>query len=389
MMRLHNALGSICLLCLLALMMLSSCTRRPLEEEWQKGDYAEILLVTDWSLLDEVPTGMTALFFPEDGSSNIQIISNNTRENTIRLRKGKYRALIFNQSMYEFGSMTFSGIEDFFTAAASLNKLSPNSTVTAADYKWLSSMLSNPDSLEMAVREPEPFNADRLEYEVTDEMCQRQYYKDIAADDVDVWDVPTQKEYIDTIFSTPPPVPPTLHIKVRVKGINNAYQVRGYITNMARTNVFGPHVNTEEPAIHVIGQWTIHKDATNDKTGDVTSDIRCFGVPYMKVSDILDFNWGARAASSREIEVVDYGDNTLILDFLLRDNTHRQFDFTVTDDITYDKDQLLLDLELEVGAGEDDFPIVLPDVPDIIGSGGAGFDANVDDWKNEDHNILF
>lgn len=374
---------------ILTTIVLASCTRRPLEEEWQKGDYAEILLVTDWKLLDEIPTGMTALFFPEDGSNNVQIISNNTDENPVRLRRGKYRVLIFNQSMYEFGSMTFSGIDDFFTAAATLTNLSPNSTVTASDYKWLASMLSDPDSLNLAVREPEPFNADRFEYEVTAEMCQKQYLKDQSLINVPVWDVPEEVDYIDTIYSTPPPVPPTLNIKVRVKGINNAYQVKGYITNMARTNVIAPHVNTEEPALHVLGQWVIHTDANNEKTGDVTSSTRCFGVPNMKLSEILGFDWTTHSRTSRDIDVIDYGDNILILDFLLRDGSHRYFDFTVTDDITYDKDELILDLELEVGTGEDGFPVVLPDVPDIIGSGGAGFDADVDEWKQEDHNIQF
>lgn len=375
-------------LILLAAIVLSACTRRPLEEEWERGDYADILLVTDWQLLEETPTGITAIFYPVDGGEAISVISNNTKQNVIRLRKGKYRMLVFNQSVYEFGSMTFAGMDAFHTACASLTPLSPNSTITSADYRWLASMLSSPDSVALGMREPEPFNADRLEYEVTAEMCRLQYEKEqrgIVGDQG--WDIPEHEEYIDTIFSTPPPVPPTLNVKVRVKGINNAYQVKAYMTNMARSDLFGPHLNTEEPAIHVLGQWAIHTDPGDKTRGEVTSSIRCFGVPNMQVSDIMEMEWGARS-NSRAISL-DYGDNVLVLDFMLRDATHRYFDFTVTDDIEYDKEELILNLDLEVGAGEEGFPIVLPDVPDIIGDGGAGFNATVEDWKHEDHNINF
>ena len=385
-----------------------ACQRRPLEEEWMAGDYADILLMTDWSLLEENPTGLTAIFYPVNGGTPTQIVSNSIHQNVVRLKRGKYHMLVFNQSIYEFGSMSFSGMDAFPTACASLMPLTTNSTVTAADYRWLSEMISSRDSMDMAMREPEPFNADRLEYEVTEDMCRRQYYKETGiANNIPIWDLPEKEDYIDTIFSTPPPVPPTLHIKVRVKGIQNAYQVKAYITNMARADLFGPHINTSEPAIHVLGTWKITVDPGTPTKGEVTSNIRCFGVPDMQVTETDIYKEYGQPATRAMLDSSDDGggggsninydgENHLVLDFLLKDGTtHAHFDFEVSGDITYDEDELRLDVELEVGNDpsdpdyDPDFPVVLPDVPDVIGSGGTGFDATVEDWKHEDHTIQF
>lgn len=378
-------------LLLLALLAIS-CERRPLEEPWETGNYADILLVTDWSELEEVPTGLTAVFYPDDGGRPISLVTNSIKQNVIRLPRGRYHMLVFNQSVYEFGSMSFSGMDQFGTACASLQQLTTNSSVTAADYRWLATMLTQRDSLDMAMRTPEPFNADRLVYEVTEEMCKRQYYKETGiAQNIPIWDLPEPEEYVDTIFSTPPPVPPTLHVKVNVKGINNAYQVRAYITNMARSDLFGPHVNTNAPAIHVMSDWKITPAPSDVKVGEITSSIRCFGVPNMKVTETDIYkDFGTRADTRSATRVADYGENFLVLDFLLKDGkTHSKFLFEVSDNITYDEDELRLDVELKIDGSGGAYPVVLPDVPDVIGSGGAGFDATVEDWKHEDHNIKF
>lgn len=378
-------------LLLLALLAIS-CERRPLEEPWETGNYADILLVTDWSELEEVPTGLTAVFYPDDGGRPISLVTNSIKQNVIRLPRGRYHMLVFNQSVYEFGSMSFSGMDQFGTACASLQQLTTNSSVTAADYRWLATMLTQRDSLDMAMRTPEPFNADRLAYEVTEEMCKRQYYKETGiAQNIPIWDLPEPEEYVDTIFSTPPPVPPTLHVKVNVKGINNAYQVRAYITNMARSDLFGPHVNTNAPAIHVMSNWKITPAPSDVKVGEITSSIRCFGVPNMKVTETDIYkDFGTRADTRSATRVADYGENFLVLDFLLKDGkTHSKFLFEVSDNITYDEDELRLDVELKIDGSGGAYPVVLPDVPDVIGSGGAGFDATVEDWKHEDHNIKF
>lgn len=454
----RTRLAASCLLplvsCLAAMILATtSCTRRPLEYEWELGNYADILLMTDWKLLEETPTGLTAIFFPDDGSSNTLVLSNQIRQNPVRLQRGKYHVIVFNQSIYEFGSMYFTRMDGFGTATANLNPLSPSSQITGSDYKWLATCLKNPDSLALGMRSPEFFNADRFTYEVTDELCRRQYFKDngITDDRTDIWQLPTAEEYVDTIFSTPPPVPPTLYVRCRVKGIQNCYQVKGYITNFARNDRFGPHTNNNDRAIHVLGQWAITPNP-NDKTrGIISSAIRCFGVPTQQLThndfylqfpykepeageeeewqsnhrsaygaysratgpfetdpdglQISDRPLGADGErdieSSRALSHLDYGRNILFLEFLLKDGrTHRTYAFDVTDHILYTESLLRLDIEVNIPDGPggpsgtdpadgDDYPIILPDVDDVIGSGGTGFDAVVEPWKTEHKDIFF
>lgn len=387
---------------IVAAFVATGCTRRPLDEEWAATGYADILLMTDWKLLTpyETPSGLTAIFYPTDGGNPVRVMSNNTRQNVVRLGYGKYDVIVFNQSIYEFGSMNFTGMDAFETATANLNPLTAGNTLTAADYKWLSQTLQDPDSVALGMREPEFFHADRFQYEVTEELCMKQFYKEngIVGSDVPVWDVPDPEEYVDTIFSTPPPVPPTLYAKVHVKGINNAYQVRAYITNMARADRFGPHVNTEEPAIHVISNWTIQPSPDDKTRGTFNGSVRCFGVPTMQVQDheIILQKYEETRSPSRAVTSFDYGQNILFLEILLKDGrTHCTFAFDVTDYIIYTEHELRLDLVLNIddypggGGGPEDYPVILPDVPDVIGAGGAGFDATVEDWKHEDHTITF
>lgn len=402
---------------------LTSCERRPLEEaDLITGDYAKILLLTDWRDLSEIPTGMTAMFFPENGGQPTVIMSNNITRNEVRLKRGRYKLLLFNQSIYEFGSMNFTGMDSLNTACANLTQLSGNSTTTAADYSWYRQTVSTSDSVSYAVRTPEPFNADRIYYEVTPEMCAKQADKDANPNP---WGQEFE-EYIDTIFSIPQPVPPTMNIKVRVRGINNAYQVKGYITNMAKSDLFGLNRTTEQSAVHVLGTWQI-SPFSNDKTnGYITTSFRCFGVPGLQVTDAPYYTsrfWeeaykaakeksnaksinldeamnGAPtvamngAHAPRRIKTfVDYGENYLFLEIVLKDGkTHYTKRFKVTEDITYHEEQLLLELVLELDPADpkgEDPAVILPDVDDVIGSGGAGFDATVEDWKQENHTIQF
>lgn len=383
-----------------------ACERRPLEEEWMSGDYADILLLTDWNQLEEVPTGLTYIFYPvgADGKTDlnkhvVSNVSNNINRNVVRLSQGKYHLLVFNQSVNEFGTMSFSGMEAIETACASLNPLRPNYVYTAEAYKWLSSVLKDQDSLSLAMREPEPFNAYRqYDYEVTAEMVQKQYYfeQGLKAPDGMNQDeyVPDLVEwYADTIYSEPTPVPPTMYIEARVKGIDNAYEVRAYITDMARADLFGPHTNTPEPCIHVLDNWEMVPNSDNKKMGYIRTKFRTFGVPNLQVT----------TDDTRAIEVIPYGTNTLVFEFKLRDgSTVTFYDFDVTHDIEYTEEGLRLDLVLDTdpnagggggsggsGGDPDDPYIVLPDVPDVIGTGGAGFDATVEDWKHEDHTIQF
>lgn len=369
---------------LVLLAVFTSCQRRPLEEEFAAGGYAEILLLTDWSLLGEVPTGMTAIFYPVGGGTETVLMSNNTVGNTLRLRKGKYKVLVFNQSIYEFGSLTFDGMDRFESAC--VHGVSLNETVsqeTVADLAWFKSVVhSNPDSVSKVIRALQPFNSDRFVYEVTEEMCQRQYDKEMAQI-LDRWEGVNPSAYVDTIRSMPPPVAPNMNITIHVKGIDNIYNVRAYISGMARADLFGLHRNTADQAIQVLSNWKVSVSPEDKKVGTVRTSFRTFGTPSMHVTENdINLEYGSRAASVATREAaVEQVENRLFVEFALRDaKTIVIHQFDVTKDIIYHEDELTLKVELNI-----DTP--LPDVPDVIGSGGAGFDADVEDWREEDHDI--
>lgn len=365
--------------------LFTACDRRPLEDEMlNTGEYADILLLTNWSLLDEVPTGMTAMFYPEDGGAPTVLMSNNTVGNTLRLKQGKYKALVFNQSIYEFGSMTFDGMDKFESACVRAVGLTDAVTQeTAADLSWFRKVINNnPDSLAKVIRTLQPFNSDRFNYEVTEDMCKRQWEKE-QQQAADQWGGVTQYQFVDTIRSTPPPVAPTMHITIHVKGIDNAYMARAYISNMARADRFGPHYNTAEEAIQIISNWKVVIDPEDKTRGDIRCSFSTFGVPSMQVtSNDIFVEYGTRqdAGQTRAI-TVDNGENRLYIEFMLKDTqTTVVHEFDVTKDIEYAENELILNVELGIDAP-------LPDVPDVVGSGGAGFDADVDPWIEEDHDI--
>lgn len=399
-------LRAMSLLFILATMLVTSC-RRPLEHEWEDGNYADILLLTDWSLLEKEPTGLTAIFYPEDGSAPTQIVSNNTRRNVVRLKRNNYKVLVFNQSVYEFGSMEFHGMEAYETAAPTLTHLGSSYT-TANDYAWLKTLFSDADSLNMAARMPEDLNAHRQAYEVTPEMVklQWQYEQGIMfADRVlefDQTDTLTDYQkthpewYVDTIYATPAPVPPTMYITARIRGIKNAYQCRAYITNMARTDLLGPHRNNDDRCIHALTKWTLSKQ--DSLIGYATTSFRTFGTPGLQITDDTIYigqpqpmpAFIAQADStSGPISIIVGNGQILVFEFLLRDGvTRRYFAFDITNNIVYTEEGLRLDLILDIGE-DGDAPIILPDVPDVIGSDHTGFDATVEDWQHEDKYISF
>ena len=357
-----------------------SCDRRPLEETFETGAYADILLVTDWSKLEDPNfTGMTAIFYPTDGGTPTRITSNNTERNVVRLRRGSYHILVFNQSETEFGSMTFDGMGSLFTAEAMLKPLESGNESTADDYNWFYGLSEVKDSGFVAYREPEYLNAQSIkEYDVTDAMT-KEYARQTATGET---------FYADTIYMTPPPVVPTLHITISVKGIENCRSIKAYITDMAESQLLGAEQNSSKSACQVISHWTRHISESDPTVGAFTADIRTFGVPGMYIYGNATVPAKATRASSITTENIL---NRLRVFFNLRDGkTMTPYSWDVTEKMSYAQAELRLDITLDQGTKEsgETGPIILPDVDDDGKTDtGAGFDATVEDWDNKDEHI--
>lgn len=102
---------------LLLFLLLCSCERRPLIDPGESGIYAEIAVEFDWSLASMQPGGMTAIFYPEDGSAPM-IHKTGDNLSTVRLRAGGYHVVGFNYSFDEFDVLRFRGTEHYETLEA-------------------------------------------------------------------------------------------------------------------------------------------------------------------------------------------------------------------------------------------------------------------------------
>ena len=102
-------------------MLFSACRHKDLC--YTHPHKARVRVNIDWSQFRvEKPTGMSVLFYSNEGGGNQQtVLSNNTAFVETDLAVGKYRAMVYNQSPSEFGSVSFSGMENLQTAAVYAN----------------------------------------------------------------------------------------------------------------------------------------------------------------------------------------------------------------------------------------------------------------------------
>jgi hypothetical protein len=342
----------------LALLVLTGCCRRPIEVIVEKDTHVRINV--DWtSHFGERPSGMTVKLYPADGSAPITNVTNDVDGIDVGLTAGTYYLLVFNQTEDEFGSMTFTDMQHFTTAAARAARatLHGNSSWDkGVDY------YADPEPIGVAV-DTITITPDMVEEGISFEryrkgMTTNHYYQGVAT---------------YTYDEVPLPMTSKLNITVHIQGIGNMRSVAGYITGMADgfTLYSGHRLNSA--CVLPLDTW---KGAYEDKaanTGVITTSTATFGLPYDKV-----------VLANREPT-----DNRIVLCFTLVDGTTRQFSFDVARFIHYrqideslplrDRYAMSLELDLELRAPLIDEPH-LPDVkPD---SKGDGFDAEVQPWED-------
>jgi hypothetical protein len=342
----------------LALLVLTGCCRRPIEVIVEKDTHVRINV--DWtSHFGERPSGMTVRLYPADGSAPITHVTNDVDGIDVGLTAGTYYLLVFNQTEDEFGSMTFTDMQHFTTAAARAARatLHGNSSWDkGVDY------YADPEPIGVAV-DTITITPDMVEEGISFEryrkgMTTNHYHEGVAT---------------YTYDEVPLPMTSKLNITVHIQGISNMRSVAGYITGMADgfTLYSGQRLNSA--CVLPLDSW---KGAYEDKaanTGVITTSTATFGLPYDKV-----------VLGNRDPE-----DNRIVLCFTLVDGTTRQFSFDVAHYIHYrqvdetvplrDRYAMSLELDLELKAPLIDIPI-LPDVkPDKQGS---GFDADVHPWED-------
>ncbi len=329
-----------------------SCELRPLTYDYHP--YCTVDLDVDWSEFGELPTGMTAMFYNENGAEPIVHLTNSVHHSQVRLREGRYNVIVFNQSVTEFGSLGFRGMESYETAEV---------YVTEKESEWYKD-----EGGKMAGAQPEPFALAVYEgFEVTEEMV------DAERDSIEY-----TKGWSGTKSSLAI-VPRSIIVKgdihILVEGIYNLRSVRATLSGVAEDVRMSTGVAGENGVTHLLEGWSMTQDEDDYNLGAIHNSFSTFGHKGMRLSEAVEDSVG----DSSEWEDVKLGVSVLLVD----NKTIMDFAFDVADYITVDGTIGKIVLTIDIGKGEDgEYPIVLPDVKPADGNEG-GFDATVDDWGDE------
>ncbi|MBR5298110.1 MAG: DUF5119 domain-containing protein [Parabacteroides sp.] len=304
---------------------------------------ARIHFEVDWSRFGERPNGMTLLFYPQDGSTPIRYVTHDVDGLFVDLLPGKYDVLVFNQSVDEFASMSFRGMNRFMTAEAHAIELVS---------KWYRSKTEG----ELVICDPERLGVDILtDYEVTAEM---------------VSECEKSPDVIYTSTLTPENKIYTTIVKIKMSGVQNARSVRASLDGMAAGRMLGLDRPNTEIGTHLLEGWSLKMDSLDNTKGCLTYTFMSFGLPYGHT--------GKKEANELNLSVL-LKDNKTVVDFTYQ--VGHLFKQTAPF-------RLVLAIEVSEDPEEPEIPDMpnepeLPDIPEDPSGSTSGFEAVVEGWGEE------
>ncbi len=346
---LSRLIGTLCSVAVVLLLLLCGCNRRELTYEYYP--YCDVTLFADWSASSVSPTGMSVYCFPQDGSTPLLITTNNVRRTHLPLREGVYDILLFNQSVNEFGTLSFAGMDGFATAGV---HAAPFGTATLhTTSKGDESLSEQPEQLAVARHTC---------FEVTAEMVEASaLYRDDRYHPTDT------THYSLTL--TPQDVVMDGIILVRVHGIQNLRSLTASFSGLASGIRLADDSPLPATATHPIDSWQKSVDDGDYTKGTLRATYTTFGLP-------------ADAATLKPEDLI------LSLSVLLVDDeTVINREYPVGDLIkvisTRGGPATELALYLEIGITSGFPPLELPDVKPS-GSTDSGFGVDVDGWGDDE-----
>lgn len=321
MRKMHHLL-TVILCSLLAVMMVASCQRDPLEKYYSgKG---EITIVPDWDTLfvrDAADrsnlTGMTVVFSKSDTSAVISPypdITNTVNKYETELAPGKYNFMVFNLSPTEFGSMNFYQMKDFkesFVVGLPLQRTTEFWDVNANYIKTPEYIGCAVDSLEVL---PGMYDGEVR-------------FVDYKTDVTDLRDIVTKRAVIK-------PMTAEMVIRVKVLGYKYMKSVIGNISGMANGFMLSQAWRRSQTCYQLLDNWTAkaapEESDSLHSVGYISTRISTFGLPH-----------GRELLSQR-----DSTSNLLTLCFTLVNGKQHSFTYSVGKDIKYK------DAELDISSGD-------------------------------------
>ena len=333
------------------LLLFSSCEHKELC--YHHPHTAKVRIDVDWSQFNlDAPTGMSVMIYSTEGEQIMRHLTNDITHALVDLEAGLYNTIVFNQSDYEFGTVDFVGMDNFFTAEV-------HSKITES--RWYTRAGED----EKLAMQPEWIGSDYCtDVEVTQSM-------------IDI----TTAEYIESLSRTykskekktrsqftiaqltPQNFVHTITVTVHLKNIYNLRSARASLTGLASGYSFSKEEPTENTVTQLLESWSVVRDPDDPTLGYITAQITSMGLPYGHTGQPKD--------------------NEFVLSVLLVDNeTVVDIPFSIGDKFEKVYDQTgryNLDLDVELWA-EDPLPDVKPS-----GEEDGGFDAIVDEWGEEEN----
>ena len=312
---------------LISLVMgLAGCSKETMIGEYV--DRCAVRLDIDWGPCGIDPDGMTALFYPVDGGEPSRFLTNTVTGDEVRLRKGIYNVVVFNQAAEEYSYLTIEGQDQYSTLRI---------VMKTTDSDWYT-----PTEGERLIYDPEPLAVATLEgFEVTQEMVRA--------------NLKEGKEF--SLACRPEKVIFTTHLSLEIKGLHNMRTARGSIKGMADTYWIADRKTGSSVATQLVdfSEKTFHENSTTD--GILSGSYLTLGRPNVTSKAITkQYDIAPRAAINNETKEV--------------------------------KVVLGTGADPDEEETPEDIPLELPNVKPATNGGEGGFDASVDNWGDETNIVI-
>lgn len=348
---------------LILTLLVTSCDRRQLWDEWDTLVPVDIKVDwrgSRWADFDEgePPTGMSVYAYDQNGQYEPSVmVSNDIDHVQITLYDGDWNLFVFNQSLMEYASLQFSGMDKY--ASAQIETIPQASRwFSSSRAEWVTRSNSPWAAQTRATRAQATRDGTRAdEYSLTTKQpvwFANDCYEGVIIDESQIIrDFTPHTRFSDGTFF-PKSAIIKMGVKVHFKGYESLYTVRAVISGVAKSyNLSQMHSQTEMTA-HELSGW--EGKAETDSTGYVETKFQTFGLTK-------DYSY-----QPEELY--------LHLDVMLVDGkTIMTYDLPVGNLVktTNEKD---IDLIIELKD-----PLELPDIQ--MSGGGKGFDITVSDWEDE------
>lgn len=333
-----------CALCCLLLLLLAGCERRDITYYTE----AEFHIRVDWSKsgldAEESGNGATAIFYPRNGSAPVTVLMGDRSSERVRLRTGLYDVLVFNRSFTDFGSLAFRGEGTFYGLEAYSRHIETRTDpATRAETRVI---VSSPEKLAGGVLK---------DFEVNEGMLGN-YSPATSAHSRSGADTDSDTDSDFTLSFLPRCLTREVKVQINVTGLNNIRSSIGTLTGVSES----VRLSTGEASSGTVSQQFaldgIHFTDGSPFNGTLTGVFNAFGFD---------------TAIPHKLTV-----KALLVD--------GKTIFEETFDITAHE------LEGEDGTLFLYIEITAPPIPDVKPEGGSegGFDADVDDWGDEQESEL-